>query len=209
MMLAELLLVMTLGLAGFDPVAEALARFERLTSYQLTLRSLGPRDMQVMRYAYRKPGFVRMDLVSPFRGAVLTYSPISRRVRLWPFGSPHRHPGFSLSPDNRLVRSAKGHRVDQSDVGTLLANLQRLQQQGESGLLGETAIGNKSALHLIVDGKGRARVGEVSRYEVWLDSERLFPLKVVSFDRQGQAIETVLLENIEFDPPLPDDFFTP
>ncbi|GAA3526918.1 hypothetical protein [Zobellella aerophila] len=208
-MLTELLLVMTLGVVDADPVAEARVRFERLSSYRLTLRSLGPRDMQVMRYGYRKPGFVRMDLISPFKGAVLIYSPLSRRVRLWPFGSPHRHPGFSLSPDNRLVRSAKGHRVDQSDVGTLLANLQALQRQGETGLLGETSIGEKSALHLIVDGMGRATVGEVARYEVWLDSGSLFPLKVVSFGRQGQEIETVLLENIELDPRLPDDFFTP
>lgn len=208
-MLAGMLLVMTLGLVDTDPVADALARFSQLSSYQLTLRSRGPREVQVMRYAYRKPGFVRLELISPFKGAVLIYSPISRKVRLWPFGFSRRHSGFSLSPANRLVQSAGGHRVDESDVGALLHNLQRLQRQGETRLMGESMIGAKSVLRFSVDATGKAAVDEVSRYDVWLDSHSLFPLKVVSFDREGKELETVLMENVVINPEFPNNFFYP
>lgn len=207
-MLPELLLIVTLGLSP-DPIAGALERFEQIGAYRLVLRSQGRRGEEVIRYAYRRPGFIRMDLVSPYPGAVLIYSPETRRVRLWPFGSPERRAGLSLSPLNPLVRSARGHRVDQSDVGTLLRNVQRLHRRGTLRLLGEAPIDGRRSYHLVVQGDEGHRVGEVAGYELWLDAETLFPRRVISTDRRGGLLERVQLEQIVIDPALPADFFTP
>ncbi|MFC3286172.1 LolA family protein [Litchfieldella rifensis] len=208
-MLPELLLMVSLNL-GADPVATALARFEQVNAYQLTLHSQGPSgEEEVIHYAYRRPGFVRMDMVKPFRGAVLIYDPHAHEVRLWPFGSPGRRAGLTLSPNNRLVRSARGHRVDESDVGTLLRNVQRLQQQGELRQLGEDAIDGHSVHHLEVEGEAGHTVEEVARFELWLDSETLFPRKAVGYDRHERMLETVTLKDIVVDPDLPEDFFSP
>ncbi|MCG6658018.1 DUF1571 domain-containing protein [Halomonas campisalis] len=192
-----------------NPVAAALARFEQLDAYQLTLRSQGDSGEEVIRYSYRRPGFIRMDLIMPYRGAVLIYSPETRRVQLWPFGSPGNRPSVSLSPLNRMVRSARGHRVDQSDVGTLLRNIQRLQEQGTLQQLGEVSLQGRRALQLVVEGAPDQRVGEVARYELWLDSETLFPLQVISRDDQGTRLEVVRFEDIDLDPELPADHFSP
>ncbi|MFY0989621.1 LolA family protein [Halomonas sp. C05BenzN] len=207
-MLPELLMVVALGLEP-DPLSAALSRFEQVPAYQLTVRSEGRRGEEVIRYTYRRPGFIRMDMVTPYRGAVLIYSPETRRVRLWPFGSPERRAGLSLSPLNPLVRSARGHRVDESDVGTLLRNVQRLQQQGELHHLGGAVVDGRHSQHLVVQGEEGHRVGEVARYELWLDDETLFPLKVISSDRLGSVIETVWLEDIVIDPDLPANVFSP
>lgn len=207
-MLPELLLMVALGQAS-DPVSAALARVEQVNAYRLVLRSQGRRGEEVIRYAYRRPGFIRMDLVSPYPGAVVIYSPETRRVRLWPFGSPQRRAGLSLSPLNPLVRSARGHRVDQSDVASLLRNIQRLHRQGELRLLGEAPIEGRRSHHLVVQGDAGHRVGEVAGYELWLDAETLFPRRVISSDRWGKVIERVRLEEIVIDPDLPAGFFTP
>lgn len=208
-MLVELMMVVALAQASgaTDPVAMALARVEQLDAYRFTLRSRSERDEEVIRYAYRRPGFIRMDMVTPFSGVVLIYSPETRRVRVWPFGLPGR--SLSLSPVNRLVRSARGHRVDQSDVATLLRNVQRLQQHGELQRLGEAEVDGHPTDHLAVVGEPGHRVGEVARYELWLDRETHFPRRVVSHDRRGQRIEAVHFEGIELDPDLPAGFFSP
>jgi outer membrane lipoprotein-sorting protein len=207
-MLPTLLVVMALGLEP-DPVTAALARVEQVNAYQLILRSQGDSGEEVIRYSYQRPGFIRMDMVTPYRGAVLIYSPETDQVQLWPFGASGRRPGVTLSPLNRLVRSARGHRVDQSDLATLLRNVLRLQQQGELHQLDETTVQGRRAVPLVVEGQEGHRVGEVARYELWLDSETLFPLQVISRDEQGARLEAVRMEELVIDPEWPPDHFSP
>ena len=207
-MLLELVMATALSLNP-DPLSAARARFEQINTYQLTVRSEGARREEIIRYTYQKPGFIRMDMVTPFSGAVLIYSPESNRVRVWPFGRPEQRSGMSLRPTNPLVRSARGHRVDQSDVGTLLENIGKLQADGTLDQHGEEVIDGRAALHLVVQGRDDYTVGDVARYEFWLDREWLFPLKVVSFDRHGEVIERARLEDIVIDPVLPPATFFP
>lgn len=204
-MLSGMLLLMALTLDNPDPLAQALARFEALQGYRLELRSEGPGGNQQLRYAYRKPGLVRLDVISPHAGAVLIYSPYSERVRLWPFGL--KGPSLSLRPDNRLVKSPRGHRLDRSDVGVLLDNVQRLRRQGESRLLRDITLAGRPVRQLLV--RGPAEPGQVARYELWLDQALLFPVRVISHDARGNLLETVWLERIELDPDFADDFFFP
>lgn len=204
-MLSGMLLLMALTLDNPDPLEQALARFDEIQGYRLELRSEGPEGNQQLRYAYRKPGLVRLDVISPHAGAVLIYSPYSERVRLWPFGL--KGPSLSLSPDNRLVKSPHGHRLDRSDVGVLLQSARQLARLGELRLLGESRLTKDTVLKLLA--RGPAEPGQVARYEIWLDKTLLFPVRVKSHDARGNLLETVWLEHIELDPPFADDFFFP
>ncbi|PMR76553.1 LolA family protein [Billgrantia endophytica] len=207
-MLSKLLVLMAAGPAS-DPVSAALEHVENLHSYQLTLHGQGGRGEEVIRYTYQKPGYIRMDLVTPHKGVVLIYRPDTRKVQLWPFGSPGRRSGLTLSPNNRMVRSAQGHRADQSDVGTLLRNIQALQRHGKTHLLGEAELATHPAQHLMVEGDPGEILADIVRYELWLDSERQFPLKVVSYNRRGEQLEAVRLEEISINPELPENLFFP
>ncbi|MFQ3786243.1 LolA family protein [Halomonas sp. A29] len=192
-----------------DPVAAALARIDALQGYRLTLRSQGSGGEEIIRYSYQQPGYVRMDMEIPYRGAVLIYRPDTGKVQLWPFGGPGSRPGLSLRPTNRMVRSSRGHRVDQSDVGTLLRNVQRLQQHGNARLLGATTINEHPVLHVVVEAEPGRAVHEVARYDLWLDEETLFPLRVISYDRRGERLESVHLEDVSLDPAFPRGHFSP
>ena len=198
-------LLMALMLTSPEPLQEALERFEQLEGYRLQLRSEGPGGNQQLRYAYRKPGLVRMDVQSPYAGAVLIYRPLSQQVRLWPFGLSW--PSVGLSPEHPLVTSSRGHRVDQSDVGVLLRRVLQLQQAGALALQESATFRGRAVWHLVITGP--AGPNGVARYELWLDQPSLFPLKVISSDERGNRLETVWLEQIELDPVFPDNFFSP
>jgi outer membrane lipoprotein-sorting protein len=206
-MMAALVVMAAVGAGNPDPVDAAIERYRTVESYQVTLRSSYADQSDVIRYFYKKPGFVRMDFVQPHPGAVLIYSPLTGKVRLWPFGTGLF--SLTLSPQNRLVKSPTGHRVDQSDIGVLLDNAKALQRSGETAVLGEEVIGGKKAVRLAITGSGKPVAGNVHRYELWLDSIGLLPLKAVSRDANNEIIETALMDDLSIDVKLADELFNP
>ncbi|WP_175820422.1 MULTISPECIES: DUF1571 domain-containing protein [unclassified Burkholderia] len=210
-MIAALLAASLIGASmTADPVTVAQAHFDHVRSYRATIRS-SARDGEhtEIRYAYLKPGFVRMDFVSPHRGAVLAYDPGDGKVRLRPFGT-HAPPALTLSPSNPLVRDRAGHRVDRSDVGELLRNVHALQQGGATVTEGEEAVGGRTTLRVLVTGAPAHAVDGVHRYRLWLDAADGFPLKVVSYAGDDDVpLETVTLDDVEIDVAFPERFFAP
>lgn len=207
-------LMLALALLGLDamadPLDDAQFRFGALHTYQVTVRSLASGgDRQVIRYFYRKPGWVRMELIQPYHGMVLIYDPGTSRVRLWPFGVKHP-PSLSLAPDHPLLlRSAHGHRVDRSDVGALLANLRDLREHGSLTLLGDAEMAGRAVTGLDIIGHADGAVTGVHRYRIWLTRDTLFPLRVESFGLDGNLLETVDMADAEVDASFPDRLFTP
>ena len=195
------------ALAAVEPgtLEAALERYRSLQSYRTTLRSTHADGEEHLRYFYRKPGYIRMEFIRPHAGAVLVYDPNARRVKLWPFGAGH-FPELNLSPENRLIRSPRGQQVDKSDIGALLANVRTLQEHGS---LRETEeqLEQRPVRKLDVSGNADYTVAGVHRYEVCLAPDTLFPLKVISLDTRDAVLETVVFENTEIDPVLPDALF--
>lgn len=194
------------------PLSAAQACFDALHAYQATLRTAdaaGARE--VIRYYFRKPGWVRMEFERPHHGALLVYAPDTRRVRLWPFGLGH-WPELSLAPDHPLLRSPHGHRIDRSDVGVLLASMRLLGDRGSTTPLGDADLGGHHATGLEVAGPPcgpGGPGGPVQRYRAWLAQGSWFPLRVDSFAADGGLIESVDMSDACIDAPLPERFFTP
>ena len=205
-MLPIVTLILTLTALPANPVDTALAHVRQLTSYRMTLRSGHGDNAEVIRYSYKKPGFVRMDFIKPHHGAVLVYSPVTRQVRLRPFGIA-KPLVLTLSPDNSLVKSSHGHRVDASDLGSFLERVQKLQRRGTTRVEGKTAVGRNGALEVSVEGNKDFAVAGVHRYRLWLDTKTLFPVKTMAYDLDGNLLEEVSMEDLELNPELPDDYF--
>ncbi|HXV09288.1 MAG TPA: sigma-E factor regulatory protein RseB domain-containing protein [Burkholderiales bacterium] len=206
-MIAALFLSASLAIGGSDPIDVAVERYQKVESYEVTLRSSGADRSDIIRFSYKRPGFVRMDFVRPHEGAVLIYSPLTMDVRLWPFGE--KFFSLTLSPENGLVQSPTGQRVDQSDIGALLRHVKTLQRNGETAVVGEERVGGTRALRVLVSGRGEFVVGNVHRYDLWLDAVTSLPLKVVSRDVKGDIIETVLMDDLRINVRLPDNLFDP
>ncbi|MDY0014415.1 MAG: hypothetical protein RBS40_16185 [Rhodocyclaceae bacterium] len=153
--LSWLLVLLAVNAMAADPLLEAQARFHALDGYRVTLRSASADgERQIIRYAWRKPGWIRMDFVQPHNGTVMILDPTARRVQLWPFGTQHL-PTFNLAPDNPLIRGPCGHQVDHSDAGALLANLTALRERGSMAAPAETMIAGRPATTLEITGGRR------------------------------------------------------
>jgi len=147
-----------------------------------------------------------MDFINPYNGAQLVYNPVSNKVRLRPF-SFAKLLVLSLSPDNRLVKSARGHRVDASDLGSFLQQVQQLQQHGKTTVEEETTVGRNGALIVSVVGDKDIVLTGVHSYRLLLDKTTLLPLKTMAYDHNGNLIDEVLTENLELNPELADELF--
>ncbi|HKM95828.1 MAG TPA: DUF1571 domain-containing protein [Buttiauxella sp.] len=191
-----------------DPLLLALQHFEQLQTYQVRVRSVSPQDeTKIIRYSYRKPGYVRMDFTQPHSGAALIYNPVNGKVKLWPFGVG-TFPVLNLAPTDSLIKDANGHRVDQADFGVLLKNIRSLQHEGTT-TLGEEKIMGKSTLHLTVVGPAGKTVDAVHQFDIWLDKQTGFPTKVISYALHGKMLETVFMEAMVINKHFPPDFFAP
>jgi len=203
------LLLALLGESRADPLAAAQERFQALTSYRATVRRIaGGSERQVLRYFYRKPGWIRMEFVRPHEGLVLIYDPGEHRVRVWPLGLDGL-PRLSLDPDNPLIRGPHGLRVDETDVGTQLANFRALQAHGKLAVLGDGEIAARPVVGFEIGGLAETSRPDVRRYRVWLAQDSLFPLRFETFGSDGRLLERVDLTDAEIDVPFPRRFFTP
>lgn len=194
--------------ASTAPLVDAVAHYQTVETYRVTIHSFHADGEEHILYYYRKPGYVRMEFIKPHSGALLIYDPKTARVRLWPFGYGH-FPELDLSPGNPLIRSSRGQHVDHSDIGALFENIRTLQAHGSTELLGKETVAGRTVLHLNTTGSEKFAVDGVHRFEWWLDTATLFPLKVISRDEHNTILETVSMDGLEINPPLPDTLFTP
>lgn len=204
---ALLLLVMS-HTASADLLDDALMRYAKVATYQATLRSSaipGGPFREIIRYTYKKPGWVRMDFRQPHPRLVLIYDPERNGVRLWPFGSTG--PDFSVSPDIGWLRSGGGERVDRSDIGTLLHRAIRLRENGNAAVLGEESVNHRDTVRLRVIGGAGKKVAGVHRFDLWLDDRTLMPLKVEAYDDHDAPLDIVLMDDLQLDVSLPERTF--
>jgi len=205
-MVGELLLVSLLLTDPASPIQSAIEQYRHVASYQMRVKSTSGGKTEIMRYYFMKPGHIRMEFIQPFNGAILIYEPTRKQARLWPFGY-RSFPALTLSPENRLIQSATGQRVDRSDVGALYRNVNALQEHGKAEVAGIEPAGGKETLHITIEGNPGFSVEAVHRYQLWLDQATGFPVKVSSYNAAGELIETVEMDELQINPVFPVNFF--
>ncbi|NJD56382.1 MAG: DUF1571 domain-containing protein [Nitrospirae bacterium] len=189
---------------GGNPIAAACRKCESVFSYQVTLHARGNHFSEEVRY-YFKSGCVRMEFISPFHGSVLTYNPSSKEVRLKPL--PFLNHVIPLSPDSHMVRSSAGHRVDQSDIGSLLRAITTLQSKGKTSMAGDDVLSGRNTMIIRIVGDDDADVCGIHRYDLWLEKKTFLPLKVTTYNSEEELIEEVVMDDLEINVDLPDDLF--
>ncbi len=190
-----------------DVISSAIENYGQVASYKVTLRSRNEESSEKIRYFYKKPGYVRMEFVEPHNGSVLVYDPTSNEVKVRPFGFI-KSLVFTLSPDNRLIKSSKGHTVDESDIGALLEMVHTLKMNGTVEVLGNKRIGERETIKVKITGRDGFTVGSnISHYLLWMDTGSLLPIKVSAYDKDGDLIEEVLMDDLEINVELGSGFF--
>jgi outer membrane lipoprotein-sorting protein len=202
-----LFLILTLAPIPTSPLENALENFRKIGSYSVTLRSgNGSGEGETIRYTYKKPGFIRMEFVSPHSGALLVFDPNTGMVRLRPFGML-KPLVMTLSPDNSLIKSSRGHRVDASDIGSFLKRVKELARHGSENYIGEERIHGRETIELSIAGAKGFEIDGVHRYLVWLEKKSMLPLKTAAFDKNDKLLEEVNMDDLEIDLKLAEGLF--
>ena len=194
------------GMSNKNPINSALDKFKLIQSYSATLYSSGEDEVEIIHYAFKKPGYIRMDFIKPHKGAVLAYLPDKKKVKLRPFGVLKPFV-LTLSPENSLITSTRGHTVDHSDIGSLLENVSSLSKKGTISIFGEEVVDGRSCFVVRVVGSDGETVDDLSRYDLWIDKQIHLPVKVQSFCSDGELVESVLLKDLRVNVPFPEFFF--
>jgi len=204
-----LFLMLALAATPADPLDVATASYQRVVSYRVTVRSRSGSSNETLRYFFKRPGFVRMEFIEPHNGAILVYNPRKKEARLRPFGFM-KPLVLTLKPDNRLIISSRGHRVDASDFGALLGNARKLRDRGKSTPRGYDFVGGRKALLVAVEGaEGMSVENNVHRCLLWLDARTFLPVKTMTYDESGELLEEVVMDHLEVNIALPDTLFAP
>jgi len=188
----------------YNPVTIALSNYKNITTYQVTLRSKSHNFSEEIRYYY-KSAYIRMEFIKPLPGVILTYNPIKKEVRIRPFRFINH--AVTLSPDNEMIQSSAGHKVDESDIGSLLEIVTKLQAKGKTFIMGDESLSDRQTVLVRVTGIEDFSVCGIHQYDLWLDKKTYLPLKIVSYDLRGGVIEEVLMDDLEIGLNLPDSLF--
>lgn len=180
-------------------LAGMVVRFNTLDHYTTLLDSEGEDGRNRIVYTYKKPGYIRMDFIRPHKGARLIYNPLTERVSLRPFATGLLQ--LDLAPDNRMITDPKGHTVDRSDIGSLIASAMRYADEGVVTAMPPERVEGKQCRRLLIEGKSVT-------YLLWVHPEIGLPIKVVKLFSEGGQ-ETVFLRNLVVDGPLRSDIFIP
>jgi outer membrane lipoprotein-sorting protein len=187
-------------------IQHSLEKFKSIQSYSATLHSFSGNETEIIQYAYKKPGFIRMDFIQPHNGAALVYNPKTNEATVRPFGI-FKPFVLTLKPQNSLIKSAKGHTVDHSDIGSLLQNVHMLCQKGTTALLGEEWTNGRDCFVIKITGNKKETVDKINRYELWMDKKIFLPVKIRSFDAENNLLENVLINDLKVNVQFPRLFF--
>jgi len=187
----------SLSWAMTDLLSRAIKRYESVESYTVTLRSEKKSGTEVIKYSYRRPGYIYMEFVTPHHGTVVTYDPDEKKVHVRPFKSLESL-YFIFDPSSSIVKSSRGHRVDESDIGTLLSTAAELGKKGTIENTGEEAINGRLTDIVTIRGAGGTTVErDVNRYVLYLERTTGLPIKVEAFGVGGELIERVIMDDLD------------
>lgn len=143
-------------------------------------------------YTFKKPNLIRIDLHTPYPGTVLVYPDENGKVVVRRPGFPHRL-ALHLSPESHLLRSNGGQRIDQTDLGSLIANIGKSLSES----LYPAAVEENQHIRIELLGPDHFRGGVTTFYSFWIDKKLMLPVRVMESTPEGILRRTVVFRDLK------------
>lgn len=155
-------------------------------------------------YTFKKPDHIRIDMESPYAGMVLVHPGANGKVDVKPgglFGFLKLH----LSPDSALFRTAAGQRIDQTDIGLLIKNINHSLTDKRRG---EVRVSEQdSQVRIEVLAEDHFLAGVLTLYHFSIDKTCWLPVEVREFTPDGILKREVRFRNLRTSIGVPESFF--
>ena len=182
--------------------------YARVKDYQAnvevrTYKTGGSFETQKFLYTFKKPKWIRIDFESPHSGMVLIYPDKNGKVGIEPPGVSHIF-RFDLSPENSLLRTLSGQRIDQTDLGLLIKKISHSLTDQRRG---PVEMEENAYVRIRVLAVNHFHEGVVTLYQFSIDKNLWLPVKVEESTPEGQLERTIIFQNLRMNTGVPDSFF--
>jgi hypothetical protein len=177
--------------------------YQTLTEVR-SYNSRGSVDLKEFTYTFKKPHWIRLDFQKPHSGMVIVYpdengEAIIRLAALAGFLRLH------VAPDNPLLSTGSGQRIDETDLGLLIQNMIRSVTQWRHGAPEVEERGNRILITVLSD--NHFRKGLLSLYEFVIDKQLHLPVEVRESTPDGTLERRVIFHNLRTNIGVPISYF--
>jgi outer membrane lipoprotein-sorting protein len=185
------------------------AIYATVTDYQSTVEVTstsqdGSLTREKFLYTLRKPKQIRIDFEVPHPGTVVIYSNKDGKVRVRPWGAKGLFE-LHLDPDSFLLRLSSGQRVDQTDLGLLIAKIRESVEEHRRGPVELSE--SESAVEISVAADNHFREGVTTRYRFSIDKITWLPVQIEESSFEGAFERRILFLDLRTNIGVPDSTF--
>ena len=155
-------------------------------------------------YTFKRPKQVRIDFERPHAGMVVIYTNKDGKVRVRPWGVGGILE-LDLDPDSVLLRLRSGQRVDQTDLGLLIAEIRESVGEHRRGPVELSE--NEDSVEISVLADNHFREGVTTRYRFLINKPAWLPRQVQEFSPGGQLERRILFLDLRTNIGVPDSAF--
>jgi outer membrane lipoprotein-sorting protein len=190
------------------------ARFNSLQGYQCIYESYTANEDKsqtlVFRYYFKKPAQVRMEILEgSYPGTIMIYNPeISRdSVKVKAGGQTINllknivYGEFFPVQDKKVI-DLRGNTVSESDWGCFIHEHINFRTLGQGIYMGDQQINGYNTHYYLVYSDHPEITNSVKKEEIWVDTETLFPVRYIHYDRAGKILRRSEYRNLLINPAL-------
>ncbi len=190
-------------------IAKMKQAFAQVTDYRTLLDVTnfgadGKPSSNRMRYAFKKPDKIRIDMISPDAGMTIAYPSVDGKALVKPSGLLSFFT-FHLSPDSPRLELGPGQSLLQMDLGFIIDNMARSLTEWRRG---EVTISASSGFMVVkVVSRNHFAPDRTTGYTFRVDTSLWLPVGVEERNEEGTLTCTTVLSNLTINTGIEDDFF--
>lgn len=191
-------------------IGEMQAKYSQMTDYQCileTYETTGEKTTRdTMGLYFKKPKLIRMEI---FKGTHKDSEAIYRdnKVR----GHKGGFFGFvwmTLKADEKMAKSIRGNRMDESDWGAIVNTALQYLEKGEVKLLGQEKRDDRQTYLMEMAPKDSEIHESITKERIWVDVENKIPIKYTQYEAKDELVLSKTYRDMEIDVGLKEELFS-
>lgn len=185
------------------------AKYSQMTDYQCILQTYettGEKTTRdTMRLYFKKPKFIRMEIFEgTHKGSEAIYR--DNQVR----GHKAGLFGFiwmTLKADEKLAKSIRGNRMDESDWGAMVNTAVQYLEKGEVRVMGQEKVDDRETYLIEMVPKDSQIHQSITKERIWVDIETKIPIKYTQSEEKDELVLSKTYRDIKIDVGLKKELF--
>lgn len=185
------------------------AAYDEVNDYQAEVEVMlfekdGSIKSEKSLYTFKKPKWIRIELLPPSPGIVLVYPDPNGKALMKPQGVLSVLT-FHLSLDDLLLQSPSGQRMNQTDLGLLIKNIRHSVTDQRRGPVSLSEDKDTFQIQVLAD--DHFRRGVETSYQYLISKELRLPVEVGAATANGVQEGKIIFRNLRTNIDVADELF--